>query len=271
MTDRILLFIPMYRCERQIARVIGRITPAIATRFTEVVVVDNGSPDGSVAAAQAALGQLGIAARILVNVENFNLGGSHKVAFDWALAGGFTHVVVLHGDDQADIADLMPVLDAGLHRSHDCLLGSRFGRGSRLVGYSRFRIFGNHVFNLVFSVATGRWLTDLGSGLNIFATGMLTDRFYRALNDDLTFNNQLLLSLVHRRVNYAFFPISWREEDQVSNVRLFRQAWKTLSIATGYALRRGGYLARYRGRHGPEAYVATTVYEHRPAASGAPA
>ncbi len=265
MTDRILLFIPMYRCERQIARVIGRITPAIAARFAEVVVVDNGSPDGSVAAAQAALSQLSVAARILVNVENFNLGGSHKVAFDWALAGGFTHVVVLHGDDQADIADLMPVLDTGLHRRHDCVLGSRFARGARVDGYSRFRIFGNYVFNVVFSMATGRWLTDLGSGLNIFATGMLTDRFYCALNDDLTFNNQLLLSLVHRRVDYAFFPISWREEDQVSNVRLFRQAWKTLGIASGYALRRGGYLAHYRGRHRADAYIAKTVFEHRPA------
>ena len=264
MNDRILLFIPMYRCERQIARVIGRITPDIAHRIAEVVVVDNRSTDGSVAAARAALGQLATKGRILVNAANYNLGGSHKVAFDFALVGGFSHVVVLHGDDQADIADLVPVLDAGRHRCVDCLLGSRFARGARLIGYSRFRIFGNRVFNLLFSLATGRWITDLGSGLNVFSVPMLHDRFYRSLNDDLTFNNQLLLSLVHRRVAYAFFPISWREEDQMSNVRLFRQAWKTLGIACGYGLRRGAYLAPYRGLQKPDDYRAETVFEHCP-------
>ena len=43
--------------------------------------------------------------KVVRNRENYNLGGSHKVAFDYAVAQGFTHVIVLHGDDQADIAD----------------------------------------------------------------------------------------------------------------------------------------------------------------------
>jgi glycosyltransferase involved in cell wall biosynthesis len=256
MTDRILCFIPMYNCERQIPRVLGRIDARAAALLAEVIVVDNGSRDGSVAAAQAALARLAVPGTVLRNDANYNLGGSHKVAFDYALDHGFTHVLVLHGDDQADIADAVPWLESGAHRQLDCLLGSRFGRGARLIGYSRFRTLGNHVFNLIFSLAAGRWLTDLGSGLNLFATGWMQDRFYRSLNDDLTFNNHLLLAICHRRARFRFAPISWREEDQVSNVKLFRQARKTLGIALGYLFLRGRYLARAHATRPADGYTA---------------
>ncbi len=264
MTPRILLFIPMYRCERQITRVLARITPAIGSHIAEVMVVDNRSPDGSVSAALAGLAGLSIPVRVCVNHANLNLGGSHKVAFDRALDEGFTHVAVLHGDDQADPADLLPLFaDGSLDRS-DCLLGSRFCRGSRLHGYSLLRTTGNRVFNLLFSAATGRWISDLGSGLNIFAMGWLADRAYRRLNDDLTFNNQFLLLMIQRQARMRFFPISWREEDQISNVRLFRQAWRTLGIVGGYAIRRGAYLRPHRGGRPLDGYTTAIVHEHRP-------
>ncbi len=261
MSERILVFIPMYRCERQIPRVLERISAEARTWVSAVVVVDNRSPDGSVAAAETALKKLPLPAKILKNVDNFNLGGSHKVAFDYAQVNGFDYVVVLHGDDQADINDFTPFIQAGRHRTLDALLGSRFSRGSRRVGYSRFRIFGNYVFNGLFSLVAGRWLVDLGSGLNLFAVPALKDGFYRTLADDLTFNNHLLLSLVVRRARFAFVPISWREEDQVSNVRLFRQAWRTVGIVASFALRRGAYLRRSHARHAPDAYTATVVYK----------
>jgi glycosyltransferase involved in cell wall biosynthesis len=261
---RILLFIPAYRCARQLPRVIARLTPPLQRHLAAVAVIDNRSDDGSVAAAREALAQLAVPARILLNDANYGLGGSHKVAFDLALAEGFSHVAVLHGDDQADPADLLPQLDAGRHLAYACLLGSRFARGARRQGYSALRTWGNRAFNLLYSAVSARWLSDLGSGLNCFATGWMADRFYHRLGDDLTFNNQLLLALVHRRVPFAFFPITWRDEDQVSNVRLVRQGFATLGIAGAYAVRRGGYFAASRARRPPGTYTASTVYRRDP-------
>ena len=264
----ILLFVPMYNCERQIPRVLAHLDAAAAAAFGHVLVVDNGSRDGSVAAATAALAHLTIPWTVLRNDANYNLGGSHKVAFAFALERGFEHLVVLHGDDQADVGDVMPLLAAGRHRDLDCLLGSRFSRGSRRVGYSRFRTFGNLVFNGIFSLAAGRLLVDLGSGLNVFAVRWLADRFWTGLADDLTFNNHLLLAMVDRRARIAFFPISWRDEDQVSNVRLFRQARRTLGIACGYGLLRGRYLWRKHTQRGPTEYTGTVVARGEPVVTG---
>ena len=196
--ERVLCFIPMYNCEKQIGRVLARF-PADAGRFIhEVLIVDNRSKDASVDRAKEALSKLhaatGIACALTINNVNVNLGGSHKIAFNHALDHGFDFVLVLHGDDQADINDILPRLARSEHHSVDQLLGSRFMPGSRREGYSWFRTFGNHVFNLFFSLCARRRLHDLGSGLNCYKTSYLRDRFYLKFPNTLTFNNSMVLA-----------------------------------------------------------------------------
>lgn len=237
--DRILVFIPAYNCAPQVGRVLAQLSSVPAGTFAEVMVVDNGSADDTVAAARAAAQQLrGIAVRVVRNADNYNLGGSHKAAFAYAAREGFTHVVVLHGDDQADVADLLPLLRAGAHREVDALLGARFMRGSRLIGYSRLRTVGNVAFNLLFSLASMRRVRDLGSGLNVFSRAVFAAPTWQRYPDDLRFNVYLLLGLIDGGRSFRFFPISWREEDQRSNVRLVSQSLRTLSIAAEYLLHR---------------------------------
>lgn len=236
--ERILCFIPMYNCEKQIGRVLARFPADAANYIHQLLVVDNGSKDAGVERAKEGLAVLhaktGIPCAVTVNNENVNLGGSHKVAFNYALDHGFDYVIVLHGDDQADINDILPRLARGEHRAVDQLLGSRFMRGSKLVGYSWFRTFGNHVFNLFFSLCCRRRLWDLGSGLNCYKSNYLRDRFYLKFPNTLTFNNSMVLAGVYRKSAFTFFPLTWREEDQRSNVKMVRQAVKTVQIPLHY-------------------------------------
>jgi glycosyltransferase involved in cell wall biosynthesis len=243
-TDRILVFIPCYNCAPQIRRVLEQIRGAVASHVDEVLVLDNGSRDDTAAAAIAAAARVDArAVTVGRNVENYNLGGSHKAAYAYAEREGFSHVVTLHGDDQGDLSDILPVVDAGTHRRFDACMGARFARGSRLTNYSAFRIFGNRAFNLVFSAASRRWVTDMGSGLNILARRAYSDEAILRLPDDLHFNPYLLLDMYDRGNAVAFFPISWREEDQVSNVKMASQALKTLGAAARYALARRRFRA----------------------------
>ena len=233
MADKLLVFIPCYNCAPQIPRVLRQFDDkATAAHFSEILVLDNGSTDGTVAAAvDTARNHLsGITVTVGRNRANYNLGGSHKVAFGYAARNGFSHVVVLHGDDQGSIADLLPVLASGQHRELDACLGARFMGRSRLIGYSAFRIFGNHVFNSLFSLRMARGVKDLGSGLNIFGRAVIDDKLILNYADDLRFNVYLLLGLKARQARFRFFPISWREDDQISNVKMTSQALKTLAL-----------------------------------------
>lgn len=260
MAERILLFVPMYNCAPQIPRVLDQLDERVRAVFDTVIVVDNRSTDGSVDAATPKIEALtGIRAAVLRNDENYGLGGSHKVAFAYAIEHGFDWLVVLHGDDQGDVHDLVGRIEQGEHRPLDALLGSRFHRDSRLQGYSAFRTFGNRVFNALFSVAVGRWLTELGSGLNLYRVGLLKDGFYLKFPDDLTFN--YLMTLAHAFYGHrtAFFPIVWREEDQISNVKLFSQARRVLGLLARFFVGRGRMLALEHRATPRERYTAQVV------------
>jgi dolichol-phosphate mannosyltransferase len=243
-TDKILVFIPCYNCAPQIGRVLAQVRGEVARHVAEVLVLDNGSRDGTAEAAIAAAGCSEAPVTVGRNRENYNLGGSHKAAYAYAEREGFTHVVTLHGDDQGDLSDTLPVFAAGTHRRFDACMGARFTKGSKLTNYSAFRIFGNRAFNLIFSAASRRWVTDMGSGLNILARRAFSDAAILRLPDDLHFNPYLLLDMYDRGNAVAFFPISWREEDQVSNVKMASQALKTLGAAARYALARRDFRAR---------------------------
>lgn len=239
MADKILVFIPCYNCERQIGRVLAQFRGAISKYVHEVLVLDNGSRDGTPEAAIAHARDADVPhVTVARNQANYNLGGSHKSAFAYAQENGFTHVITLHGDDQGDIRDIEPVLSKGDHNRYDACMGARFAKGSNLKGYSAFRVFGNYAFNLVFSAASRRWVTDMGSGLNLLARSAFSEPALRRLPDDLHFNPYLLLDMYDRGNRVMFFPISWREDDQVSNVKMASQALKTLGAATEFTFNR---------------------------------
>ena len=270
--DRILVFIPAYNCAPQIGRVLAQFEAAPAGRFAEILVLDNGSKDGTAEAAVAAAGAVrACTVTVARNRANYNLGGSHKSAFAYAEAQGCTHVVVLHGDDQGHIVDLLPVLERGDHRRFDACLGARFMRGSQLTGYSRFRVFGNRVFNGLFTAASLRGVSDLGSGLNIFARSVFANPSLARYADDLRFNVYLLLGMIDRGVSFRFFPISWREDDQVSNVKIVSQSLKTLQILAEYAFRRSSFRAGEHRAVPHDSYGFDIVGRHVPDPAPAPA
>lgn len=260
--DRILLFIPMYNCEKQIVRVLGQLRGEAAEYFDEVIVVNNRSTDGGERAVIDWLGAnpLPVTVRLLRNDENYGLGGSHKVAFAYALDHGYDYVVVLHGDDQGDVSNLLPHLKSRAYADYDSFLGARFMKGSRLQGYSAFRTFGNRVYDLLFSLGAGRMVYDLGSGLNMYKVKSLESRYYLRFRDNLMFNCYMLLAASRLGQRIKFFPILWREDDQVSNVKLFSQATRTLDMLWGYVRDKKSLLEKEHRDKVIAAYTAQEIF-----------
>jgi glycosyltransferase involved in cell wall biosynthesis len=237
----------MYNCAPQIERVIAQVS-SVADLIDVVLAIDNRSTDDTVTRAERALRETSVPWVLQQNRENYGLGGSHKVAIEYGLQNGFDWLLVLHGDDQATAGDIAPLVRAGQHEQSDALLGARFMPGSRLLGYSWVRTAGNRVYNRLFSLASRRRLYDLGSGLNMFRLERFTDGAFRRLPDDLTFNYHLTFLMVEGRWRISFFPISWRSEDQQSNVKLVRQGLKTLGIVGSFVRDRKAFLAADHSR-----------------------
>jgi hypothetical protein len=97
------------------------------------------------------------------------------------------------------------------------------------------------------------------------------DGFFLDYADDLTFNYYLILGLVRRKARIRFFPISWREEDQVSNVRLVRQTMKMLRILWQYIIDADRFTRSHPDHLGDPRYRSETLLQHPAEAAGRPA
>lgn len=257
--EKILLFIPAYNCEKQIVRVLDSLTPAVMAFIDKVIVVNNRSTDGTEEAVKEYVrSHPYLRLTLLRNKENYGLGGSHKVAFQYAIDNGYDYVIVLHGDDQGSIDDFMPVLAKEYYRKHDCILGARFMPGSRLKGYSLFRTVGNIVYDFLFAFVTGKRIFDLGSGLNMYDVRMLKDKFYEKFPDNLMFNYCMIMASEYYGHDIKFFPVSWTEEDQVSNVKMANQAITVLKMLYEYYKDPSSICQDYRAKE-IEAYEAEIV------------
>ncbi|MEL6337472.1 MAG: glycosyltransferase family 2 protein [Pseudomonadota bacterium] len=268
MTKRpsVLVFIPMYNCEAQIPRVLAQLRSAEAeAEIDGVLCIDNRSTDGTAGAAAEALDSLAIPRRTLLrNDDNYGLGGSHKVAIAHARIRGYDFIAVLHGDDQGSIEDLLPHLQAGAHLELDFLMGARFMRGSRLEGYAAIRTLANRVFNQIFSAVSGRRLYDLGSGLNLFRVSAFDTGFHWRFADDLTFNYYLILAVAARGFRLRFFPLTWREDDQVSNAKLTRMGFQILRLLRQRIADKEAFLTAEHRAVVRESYPSTIVQSWRP-------
>ena len=247
MSDKMMLFIPAYNCEKQIVRVLAQLDEEVLPYFDEILVVNNRSTDDTEKAVLEYLKENpALPVKLMRNDDNYGLGGSQKMAFGYAVDHGYDYVCMLHGDDQGDIHDFIPMLEKKIYKKHDCVLGARFMKGSRLQGYSAFRTFGNIVYDFIFAFITKRRIFDLGSGLNMYSTEMLKDRFFEKFPDNLMFNYVMILASHYYNHDIIFYPVSWREEDQVSNVKMMNQAITVLKMAFSYMFNKEVIKQEYR-------------------------
>ena len=226
------IFILAYNCEPQLKRVISSLNKKadllIDKGWESIYFVNNKSKDKTLSTMEDSLKELKnnkFNCAIINNHKNYGLGGSHKVSFYAAQKFKFTHACIFHGDDQADLNDLIDIPEK-LYKN-DCILGSRFSKGSKLNGYSKTRIIGNLFFNILFSVVLKRKIYDLGSGLNIFSEKVFKDKKIVLFPDGMYFNQSLLI-FIAKYYSYEYFPITWSEKDQVSNVKNFKMGIDTL-------------------------------------------
>ncbi len=218
---KVLVAIPAYNCEKQISRVISGFDEELLNRVEKVIVIDDRGKDKTAVIAQKAIDELGYhTIEVVQNTQNLGLGGTHKMAFLYGEKMLVDYVAILHGDNQAKTQELSSLLNE-IEKDPDlgAVLGCRFMKGSKLKGYDWKRIWGNRLINWVYSLVSLRSSKDLGSGLNVFRLKDLADHRYLGFDDRMTFNIDLLLDYFHKKVKLKFIPITWVEEDQVTNAR----------------------------------------------------
>ncbi|TNC29622.1 glycosyltransferase family 2 protein [Amycolatopsis alkalitolerans] len=155
---RVLIIVPAWNEEPCIGRTIHEIRTALPD--LDVLVVDDGSTDGTVAAARQA------GATVLELPYNLGVGGAMRAGFRYALRRGYHTAVQVDADGQHDPREV-PALLAKLDEA-DIVIGARFDEdgGYRVRGPRRWAMV---VLAKVISRLARTKLTDTTSGFR--ATG----------------------------------------------------------------------------------------------------
>jgi glycosyltransferase involved in cell wall biosynthesis len=162
---KISLVIPVYNEVESIPHLHKAIEEALDGRDYEVVYVDDGSTDGSVATLESLLEAGKADGRIVVFRRNFGQTA--------ALAAGIDHssgevIVTLDADMQNDPADI-PALVAKIEEGYDVASGWRVDRQDAAVT----RRFPSRVANWLISSVTGVHLHDYGCTLKAYRREIL--------------------------------------------------------------------------------------------------
>jgi len=159
-----LVVIPAYNEATTVGTVAAHV---IAVGFA-VVVVDDGSGDGTAAAARTA------GATVLQLPVNLGVGGALRCGFRWAVKRGFTTVVQCDADGQHDPAQIRSLLDAAEAAGADLAIGSRFSGGSGFEA-TRMRRMAMRQLARVASRAAQTQITDPSSGFRVIREPLLSE------------------------------------------------------------------------------------------------
>jgi polyprenyl-phospho-N-acetylgalactosaminyl synthase len=180
------------------ATTIGRVVAEFGRAGHRIVVVDDGSSDGTRHIAAAA------GADVVAHPVNLGQGAALQTGIDYALSQGADILVTFDADGQHRVADI-PVLVEALRRERaDFALGSRFlGQTYDLPTLRRWVLYAATIFT---RLTTGLRLTDSHNGLR--ALTRKGAAAIRLRQNRMAHASEILVEIAQSGLRYVEVPVT---------------------------------------------------------------
>jgi len=165
----------------------------------QVIVVDDGSRDDTVAIARTLPGVL-----VHVHERNQGYGANQKTCYRLALDAGADIVVMVHPDYQYSpklIPAMVAMIAGGLY---ECVLGSRIlGGGAIAGGMPYWRYISNRALTLYGNIMMGLKLSEFHTGYRAFSRTLLEKLPLHRNSNEFVFDNEMLAQIAWLNVIIA--------------------------------------------------------------------
>jgi dolichyl-phosphate beta-glucosyltransferase len=219
---RLSVVIPTYNSAPRIAASLGAVAAYLAAKpfASEVVVVDDGSADGTADAARAALAGR-VRHRVLARGRNLGKGASVR---EGVLAAAGEVVLFCDDDLSTPIEELDKAL-AALDAGADVVIGSRALPDSDIrVRQKRPREWMGKLFNVFVRTFVLRGYRDTQCGFKAFRGGPGRDIFTSLRTPGFGFDVEVLVLCRERGYRVAEIPVAWCDV-RPSRVRILKGSW----------------------------------------------
>ncbi|HVY44486.1 MAG TPA: glycosyltransferase family 2 protein [Minicystis sp.] len=224
--QKLLVILPALNEEATIATVIGKIPRSMpGVDAVEVVVVDDGSTDATVALAKKA------GASVVSHGRNLGVGAALQSGLEEALNRGADVAVNIDADGQFEPSDIEKLVRAVVEAGADLASASRFKDKSLVPTMPRMKYLGNQWMASIISYLAGQRFADVSCGFRAYSREALLQL---VLTGRFTYTQETFLVLASKGLRITEVPIKVRGEREYGKSRvasnLFRYAYRTSGI-----------------------------------------
>jgi glycosyltransferase involved in cell wall biosynthesis len=151
---------------------IGILLPQLLELNLDILIVDDGSPDGTADACRAVALESG---RIVVveRKKKLGLGSAYKAGFKYGEDRGYKYLIEMDADGSHQISDLHNLIKAMDATGSDLIIGSRWISGGAVKNWARRRQWLSRSANVYARLMLGGKVKDMTAGFRIYRTAKL--------------------------------------------------------------------------------------------------
>lgn len=166
-----LIIIPTYNEKENITRIIPY-TLRLSDRF-EILVVDDGSPDGTATLVKELMPQFPERVHILERSGKSGLGTAYITGFRWSLQHAYQYVFEMDADFSHTPEKLLELLDCCENKGAYLAVGSRYVKGGGVLNWPFDRLFLSWFASIYVRLILGMRVHDTTAGFVCFRRATL--------------------------------------------------------------------------------------------------
>jgi dolichol-phosphate mannosyltransferase len=195
-----LVVIPTYNESESI----GEILNGLRELDVDVLVIDDGSPDGTADIVRRHN------VEVVERAGKQGLGSAYRTGFSIAIERGYTYVIEMDADGSHQIKDLATMME--WIGSADLLIGSRWVSDGSIENWSKFREYLSKSANVYANLLLSLGIKDTTSGFRIYTSALLKKMEIATIRSEgYCFQIEMTRRAISRGGSIAEVPITFIE------------------------------------------------------------
>lgn len=236
---RVVVVMPAFNVAAVVKDAINELPPGL---IDEIIVVDDGSHDGTAEAARSA------GATVITHQNNRGYGGAQKTGYLAAIERGADAIVLVHGDNQYDPSYATEFVTKILEEDCDVVAGSRMVLGDALKNNMPiWKYVPIRATTWIQNLMLGTSISDYHDGYRAYSGRFLKSVPMAAMSNRFDFDFDMMIQAVVHDAKIAEIPHPTRYGDEHSQLpfgkavacqlTIFKSAFKFLLHRVGICRR----------------------------------